>query len=414
MYLLRFLDRDLGGVEGDKPDTVRVEYRLACSGELYNRRVVTTDWRKSDTTRVLLREPLELFVASQPFAAYPQELCLRMAVSRVTEQENVANISASSSFLPDEDIVEDLCSILSLLSRRLVSLASKTREQYSDEQPALGSYGSDRPIPLLQAPYVAVWTQRPATASANFEGPDNSPPPVGVDPQVLTELLLRLAEIPQAMEIVYASRLYRTALELIESRPDIAYQLLISTVESLAAVALGDYEPEDSDKLAMTLAVQERARHFGLDEDRVRQLGLEACKGQRWLKKKFKKFLLDFVSLEILAEKDRVFLVPEHLCPPPDNFGETLGRIYDVRSGNLHAALPFPRSVGIGISPQIKWRNLPVNPLTRPPVPPVTWFERVVSTAARKFLLDRALVKSAPFLEYGSPGDAQSRDSESI
>jgi hypothetical protein len=39
-----------------------VEYRLACSGVLYNRRVITADWRKSDASRILLREPVELFV----------------------------------------------------------------------------------------------------------------------------------------------------------------------------------------------------------------------------------------------------------------------------------------------------------------------------------------------------------------
>jgi hypothetical protein len=50
--------------------SVEVEYRLACSGELYNRNVLTADWRKSDVTRILLRTPFELFVASQPFAHY--------------------------------------------------------------------------------------------------------------------------------------------------------------------------------------------------------------------------------------------------------------------------------------------------------------------------------------------------------
>jgi hypothetical protein len=140
-------------------------------------------------------------------------------------------------------------------------------------------------------------------------------------------------------------------LELIESRPDISYQLLISTVESLADVAFGDYEPEQSEKLATQVAVQQRARGFGLAEEQVTQLALDACKGQRWLKRKFKKFVLEFASLEELGVKDRVFLVPEHLCPPKEDVPKALGRIYDARSGNLHIASPFPKTVGIGTSP---------------------------------------------------------------
>ncbi len=87
------------------------------------------------------------------------------------------------------------------------------------------------------------------------------------------------------IEIIYASRLYRTALELIESRADIAYQLLISTVELLAAVTFQDYEPADHEKLKTHAALQQRAKEFGLGDEKAKQLVLEACKGERWLKK---------------------------------------------------------------------------------------------------------------------------------
>lgn len=163
MYLLRFLEGRSALIGREIADRVTVEYRLACSGELYNRKVITAGgWRKSDVTRVLLRTPLELFVASQPFAAYPQELCVRLDLSYVTESHG-GKISSIRTFLSDEDIVEDLSSILSLLSRRLISPGSKTREQHSDPQLALGSYGSDFPMPVLSAAPIAVWAQRPAT-----------------------------------------------------------------------------------------------------------------------------------------------------------------------------------------------------------------------------------------------------------
>jgi hypothetical protein len=405
VYLLRFLENALRRAANGVADQVFVEHRLACSGEFYNRLVQTFDWRKSDITRVLLKAPLELFVVSQPFDSYPQELCARLKLAFVTEREG----SATSIFLPDEDIIEDLCSIVTLLSRRLVSPVCKTRQAGPEEYPALGSLGSDYPTPILPFQNFAAWHQRPMTVITSVEGQriiENNPPPVGVDSNALSEFLLRLPTITGAMNIVYGSRLYRAALELIESRPDIAYQLLISTVESLADVAFVDYDPSESEKLATqgAIAVQNRAKDLGVDDDKAKQLGVEACKGNRWLRKKFKKFLLDFVSPEQLAGKDPVFLVPTHLCPPTEGLSKTFGEIYDARSVNLHKASPFPSSIGIGTSTSIPWRQFPVNWLERPGIPPVPWFERAVSQAARRFLSDKVGIAGKAFMDYEPSG----------
>src|SRR5690242_15852333 len=169
MYLLEFLKTAANTSAG----TIRVEHRLLCSGELYNRRVITYDWRKSDVTRVLLHEPCELFVASQPFAAYPQELCIRLALPYVTEQESEGQFSSSTTFLPDDEVVEDLCSILSLLARRLVSPYVKTREQHAEvpgHQAAYGSYLSDIPTPIASYRRGSAWKSRPATIITSLEG----------------------------------------------------------------------------------------------------------------------------------------------------------------------------------------------------------------------------------------------------
>ena len=62
MYVLDFLKGQLGP-EADG-DGVIFDYRLLCSGELYNARVVTFDWRKSDAARVLFDSPFSLAVCS--------------------------------------------------------------------------------------------------------------------------------------------------------------------------------------------------------------------------------------------------------------------------------------------------------------------------------------------------------------
>jgi ribosomal protein S9 len=144
MYLLKFLeeaqDRSIGGEE--------VEYRLACSAEFYNRKVITSDWRKSDVARILLDKPFLIFVATQPFDSYPQEFCVRMTLNRVTEEAGASNARGVRIFLPDEDVIEDLCAILSLLSRRLISTVAKTRQKLDDQSTPRG-LPSEAPMPIL-------------------------------------------------------------------------------------------------------------------------------------------------------------------------------------------------------------------------------------------------------------------------
>jgi hypothetical protein len=208
-----------------------------------------------------------------------------------------------------------------------------------------------------------------------------------------------LPNVPNAEDIVYAARLYKSALELIEDRPDTAYLALVSVVESLANVALSGFEPDEAEMVKFQAPVEKRAREFGLCDAQARALALEACKGQRWLRRKFVKFCVDYCRSEDLKNPDRVFLVLDHLNPPEAEFERVLGRIYDARSKNLHVGSPFPPGIGIGMSPWIKLTDLPVDPLGRPEIPPVPWFERIVSTAARRYLIPAG---PAPFTDSGS------------
>src|SRR5947209_20362151 len=96
----------------DAPEqtTATVEYRLLCSGELYLPNLIG-DWRKSDGARLLLRNPVQLMVASQPYDHYPQELVLQF-------QKPSLGVS-------DAEVANDLAALLTLLCRRLVTVLSK-------------------------------------------------------------------------------------------------------------------------------------------------------------------------------------------------------------------------------------------------------------------------------------------------
>lgn len=398
MYLLKFLQE-----APDRSAGVNVEYRLACSGEFYNRKVLTSDGRKNDVTRILLERPFPIFVTSQPFDSYPQELCVRVTLNTVTEEGGSPSVRGYRTFLPDTDVIEDLCAVLTLLSRRLVSLVTKTREKHGDAYAARW-YQSEIPMPIIHGSKVVAWPRRAATVITSATGQtfkSNDPPPVGVDPDALAKFLVELPGMPNAQEIVYAARLYKSALELIEDRPDTAYLALVSVVESLASMALGEFEPDDAEKLKTKAHLLKRAHDFGLDEAQAKALALEACKNDKWLTRKFIKFCAAFCPATEIREPDRLFMVLEHLNPPEAGYEKALNRIYCARSKNLHVASSFPPGIGIGMSPQIRVRDLPLDPIGRPEIPPAPWFERIVSIAARKFLTP---TEPLPFADNGTNG----------
>jgi hypothetical protein len=291
MYFVKFLQAPEQQADGDE-----VEYRLVCSGELFNRTVQTHDWRKSDGTRILLEKPFNLLVASRQSESYPQELCARLNVPWVTEGGTGESGSRSITFLPDKDIIEDACAILTLLSRRLITPVVKTMETPRAGPPTLRWFGSNVPIPIVDKFKVVAWPRRPLSIVTSYSGQRvefNQPPPVGVDHDALAAFLSNLATRERAQDIVYAAKQYKTALELIEDRPDTAYLALVSVIETLASIALATYEPEESERISTKANVAKRARQLGLCEVQATQVALEATKGDYWLSRKIVKFCMD-------------------------------------------------------------------------------------------------------------------------
>jgi hypothetical protein len=170
----------------------------------------------------------------------------------------------------------------------------------------------------------------------------NEPPPVGVDHEALGVFLADLGQRAGAQDIIYAAKQYKTALELISDRPDTAYLALVSVIETLASVALPNYEPEGSEKIAAKVNVAKKARALGLDEAQANQLALEATKGDRWLKRRFVRFCKDYCPVSELSGPDPVSMLLDFLKPSEADFEDCLKRIYDARSKNLHVAMPFP------------------------------------------------------------------------
>jgi hypothetical protein len=388
MYVIDFL-RNLNS-NVPEATAVSFEYRLLCSGELYDAQAITADWRKSDATRLLLDEPFTLTVCSHPFDDYPQELSLRFQAARVKETKG----RTTSIFYPDDEIARDVASILSLLLRRLITVAAKVREihpRHYDQEP---NFLLDNSIDFVNRINRDYWERKPATVVYGVKGVhdiiDYNPPPLGLVPHDLGKLLTALASSQHAESLVLGARLYSQALRQIEHEADLAYQSLISCVETLANDVLNEYRPDEADMIKTKESVFNMAAKLGLKQEQCKALAIEACSGMSWATRKFTKFLLENTAND-LWKKDDLFQLDELFCPKQDEIEPTIHAVYAARGGATHRGRPYPPSIAIGIGPTFPssvFRDInlgqPNTPIT--PIPPVVWFERLVNCAINNFV----------------------------
>src|ERR1022692_4522734 len=280
---------------------LRIEYRLACSGEFYNRTVSAGSWRPLEKTRLLLQQPFELYVVSQPFNAFPQELCLRFGLNLIWKhQSGGGSIGRTPNY---DDLVEDVCSVLTLLSRRLVVPVAEARILSRVDSTSLrsDSFYYDSPSPIIGIGNFGsrvLRTSRAEGVGGTLTIVDHTPPALGIDSNALKIAFLALSKSQYASGILQAARAYSSALQVIQSRPELAYQLLISSVETLANTVFGDFSPSREDMIERKRGVATKAALFGLSTQMAEDLAVEACKDDHWAGRKFKKFFGEFASEE--------------------------------------------------------------------------------------------------------------------
>ncbi len=382
MHVLPFL-RDAAADRTANSGTT-FEYRLLCSGELYNKNVLTLDWRKCSAARVLLTQPFELIVAHQPFDDYPQELALRFKTTMVTETKG----SGSFIFFPDEEIGADIASLLSLFCRRLVTVSGKVRAVHPPVLEAPATDTMDWPVPIVRSLQRTFWRPRPVTMIDQANGTtlvNHGPAPKQIAPSYLSKMFLFLPRLEHAHAFILSARRYALALELIEQRPDLSYQLLVSSVEAIAMRVLHSFEPSDTEKVSAKQPVYRLAQRYGLTEEQAKQLAIAAWKGSNAARRKFEKFLTDYVTDELWTSDD-LFLDLGPFRPRKEGFDKALRQIYKIRSTALHHGYSYPLTAGLGTSPLIPTKMMLEFDSGEEVFPPVTWFERVVNIALRTYV----------------------------
>jgi len=389
MHLLSFLKNQSQKQTVD--DFITCEYRLLCSGTIYNGDVLTADWRKSDATRIILMSPFTVFVASRPFDDYPQELALRFAVEQFTVERIINERSRiSSTFYPDREITRDIAALLCLFCRRLVTVSGKIREMHPKRYEGEPEVFLDWPIDFVNSLKVKHWERQPATVIYGRSGVeriiDYNPEPKPVSSNKLQKLFLSLPGSPYAQSILNSARMYALALERINQDVDIAYQLLITCVESIANDLYRLYTPAESEMIKVKKNVADLAIQLGLTEEKGKQLAIEACEGMSWHGRKFAKFLIENTGDELWTEKDDVFKLPEEFLPKKSDFETAINEIYRARGKASHSGGTYPASAHIGTRSELSMEVfLDIAPSEKP-FPPIGWFERVVNSAIIGFM----------------------------
>lgn len=364
MFLLDYLKKTKNLRTLSRSELVSFEYRLVCSGALYNRTVNTTNWKRNNESRLLLDDPFQLSVCSIPLDDYPQELCLRF-------KTNYSDVDMSYG------VIVDLPPLLTLLFRRLITVAANVREVRESENGRHSSFFTDRPLPFTRSINVVNWPRGKDVI-------DYHPQPVGANPDVLKKLLFALKDLEYSEAIILSAKLYATALEMIETRPEISYLLLISCAEVMANKVLKKIKPSPDDRLKTKRPVYDLAKKFGLKDEKAKELALAACKDNQWSKWKFKKFLIDNVTEDLWTKRDSLHIQIPKFNPNKDDFEESLGKIYEIRSNVLHSGASFPPTATIG---QRSRHPSPIQLIDpKKPFPPITWFERVVRLAIVNFI----------------------------
>lgn len=405
MHILEYLTTAEKYIEVDEDSTVRfekpltynsvrVEYRLICSGTLRPSHFLG-DWSRSDGARILLQLPVVLLVAARPYDDYPQELALRFVADQVSETSG----RGGYIYYPDEEIASDLAALLTLFCRRLITVSGKVREEHVCA--GVPAVLADFPIPAATTMRMSYWKERPLSFLYGLDGvsvKSYHPPPQPFNSSEIMQILLSLPKLKIAEAVVRAARLYATAMERIETQPEACYQQFISAAETIAGAALEDWEPERDEKIrSKGSLVAWATKTEKLDLDVAERLALESSKGNPWTARKFKKFLLDNIDRELLGREDDLFVVPQEMCPKADEIETSLGEVYQCRSGATHSGRSYPPSASVGPSTTFSWRALDDVINGQRPFPPVAWFERVVNSAICQYV--RSEVK-----EYQSTG----------
>ena len=372
LYVLRFL---AGQTLTD--DAQACEYRLTCSGFLSGNVP-----RGGGNARVLMAKPFEWVVASEvwrkvPTDEWPQETMVRFQVMPI--DRIVGN--AHHSYYPDDELAHALAALLSLLTRRLISVAGCVSYRTVDK-------GPDRPIlelplPLFTRLQLRHWQLQPHVVlrraqESEARAVDYNPEPKTVDRDAYASLLSALPQLKAARSLVLAARLYSQALALVHQEPDMAYLLVTMAIECVASQAVDGTKTDDEIGKGISSEFRSFMQTLGANESQTRKAIVMAIPQHGRPTYQFRAFAEEFCTEELFGEDD-LFRIGTfaHLLPTKDTLKRAAISVYEQRSKFVHEGKPYPATIALGLAPKVDTRAFQIDDEKGLPIPPFAWAERL-------------------------------------
>lgn len=370
LYVLKFLE----GETLTDEDAQACEYRLLCSGAFQS---------DKGNPRFLIAEPFEWVVASEIWhepmpGAWPTETMMRFQVMPIHKTTG----KGSHTYYPDDELAHDLAALLSLLSRRLITVAGCS--SWRMVASVKNGVKSIREIPLPFAstmnvrhwpaqPHVFVDLGKPETIALDY-----NPRLRRISGKEFADLLRALPKLKAAKNLVLAARLYAQAMALIHQEPDMAYLLITMAIETVASQAINVAKTDEEIGKSASEAFKAILKGLGASDEQIVQAIIAAVPQHGRPTYQFRVFAEEFHTDELYSEDD-LFRTGGHknLMPSKDEVKKGAASIYTQRSSYVHQGKPYPASIGLGIAAKIDSRAFQFDYEKGLDVPPLAWAERL-------------------------------------
>ena len=350
---------------------------------------------------ILRNFPFRLFSVSTPHSEPPQQLCISFCAPH-----RIIGIPEDrlSGFFADE-IAEEFAAFLAAVTRRRVFALRQTRvDGWPIEEPARAYPGY------------------------HFQAPQGMKE---IGPEQIDELLrsLQAMDRPLARSYVLALRLYHAAVDMMFAYPEFSYLFLVMSLEAIATAAYKGWQPSDEGEGRTELDQFLDSQYSGWrslcdvsDPEKRTEVVKMLLTPAYFTMRKVRNFVHDNVPEAYWSERednaksahvrsvtypslngrseeklDRSDLsIHEWERIDRDRLKETLGAIYKARSEFVHEGRAFPPRIAVGLGPWIAAKAAHDSSVahrlslqgraSRPSIPPLLTFERLVSYCMVEFL----------------------------
>jgi hypothetical protein len=364
------------------------EWRVAFAGQLYPRNLLGKYRGPWSEARLLMEEPFEIVTSVGLHRDGHEQLCVRLPAIRTEEKTGTSTVLGEDS----REILDELLSVLCLLTRVRLRIITRAATYVSPHY-----LRQDVGDPEIRRMNRIIGARKPdALAGVLEDETQRTQSYCDMDGEAFGAFLGALAHDPCGDIFVAAARAFATAIDLQELRPEVAYLLLVSCVESLSGIAYDGWNPTPEEMRDSREPLVKAAKSLSLGDGQVEAIVRASCVGDRWVGRKFRRYLVEHIKQTVVCPG------LTHIQIAPDKVPAIARSVYRARSAMTHGtgALPLTATYGggpqVGVRTAIALMEASIDGWSKGQVPPVAWFLRAVAFAHRSFVSKRFGIERCP------------------